>query len=239
MEILRKITFPKENLKMDAGLFGTYEELLKLLQNNKINYPCVIKKSAGAMSRGVFLANDEEDLIRKAKKISYTAPLTVYLKEKIRCLKHKGYKKESGYQSKFIIQPFIENLKNDWKVLIYGSKYFVLKRNVRKNDFRASGSGYNYSSGKEADFPENMLDFLKEYYCKLKVPNLSVDFAYDGKKGYIFEFQAIYFGTSTQYKSKEYYEEINGKWEMKPNNLDQEQIFVYSIVSFLRKYRLL
>jgi hypothetical protein len=80
-----------------------------------------------------------------------------------------------------------------------------------------------------------MLDFIRKFFLKLDVPNLSVDFAYDGENGYIFEFQGIYFGTSTHYKSKDYYEFVDGSWFLKENILDQEQVYVDSIVEYLKR----
>ena len=127
------------------------------------------------------------------------------------------------------------DLKNDWKVLVYGEKYFVLKRNIKENDFRASGSGYNYTAGSESGFRVQMLNFLRKFYTAMDVPNLSIDFAWDGQTGYVFEFQGIYFGTSTQYKSKDYYEYSQGKWKLKENDLDQEQVYVHSVVEYLKK----
>ena len=235
MEILRQAALPDKFKTLTSKVFGTYEELDAALTANQVTFPCVLKTASGAMSRGVSLARDENELRRQVQKISRTAPLKVVLKEKARNYKHRDYKQESSHQSKFIIQPFVPGLNNDWKVLAYGEKYFVLKRNIRANDFRASGSGYDYTSGSQADFPEDMLGLVREFYRKLDLPNLSVDFAYDGENGYIFEFQGIHFGTSTQYKSKDYYEYVNGDWVVKENTFDQEQIYVHSIVDFLRK----
>lgn len=238
MEILRETKLPDELKTINARSFGTYEELDRAIISGKITFPCVLKKAAGAMSRGVYLANNQNELRKQARKICKTLVAKVALKEIVRCCKHEGYRSQSNYQDKIIIQPFISGLKNDWKVLIYGEKYFVLKRNIKEDDFRASGSGYNYTSGSQADFPTNMLDFIRNFYLCLNVPNLSIDFAYDGKKGYIFEFQALYFGTSTQYKSKNFYEYCDGNWQLKENDMDEEQIYVHSIVDFLKCYEM-
>ena len=96
-------------------------------------------------------------------------------------------------------------------------------------------SGFNYKAGSESEFPEKYLDFVYQFYKSLAVPNVALDFAFDGKNPYIIEFQAIHFGTSTLSKSKDYYELIDNKWELKQNNFDQESIFVDSIIQFLNK----
>lgn len=233
MEIVRQVCLPEKLKTIHAQYFGTFEESFKAIQNKKISFPCVIKIAEGAMSRGVFLASSEEEYLKITKRISKTFSASVWLKELLRSKKYDGYIKESLHQQKFIVQPFIKDLKNDWKVLIYGNKYYILKRSIRPNDFRASGSGYNYSAGSEAGFPLEMLPLVKEFYEAMDVPNLSIDFAFDGTNGYILEFQGIHFGTSTHYRSKDYYEYQNGQWEIKNNELDQEQLYVYSIVNYL------
>ena len=235
MEILRQTKLPPDLQSISTNFYGTYDELDQAMQTKQITFPCVIKKAAGAMSRGVFLAKNEGDLRKEAKKVSCTRQLKVALKERIRTRKHKGYKPESDYQGKFIIQSFVPGLKNDWKVLVYGEKYFVLKRNIRENDFRASGSGYDYTSGSQAGFPVEMLGLIRKFYLKLNLPNLSVDFGFDGEKGYIFEFQAIHFGTSTHYKSQDYYDYADGEWLLQENTFDQEQIYVHSIIEYLNR----
>jgi len=235
MEILRKTKIPPDLQTISGYFFGAYDELDQAIKADKISFPCVIKKAAGAMSRGVFLAKDEAELRQKAKRISHTMPMKPALKERIREFIHKGYRQESGYQRKFIIQPFISGLTNDWKILIYGEKYFVLRRNIHKNDFRASGSGYNYTSGSQAGFPVHTLNLVRDFYLNLDVPNFSVDFGYDGEKGYVFEFQALYFGTSTHYKSKDYYEYMNGTWQLSEKDMDLEQVYVHSIVEYLKR----
>lgn len=237
MEIIRQTLIPKELVDMQALLIGSYDDLLKAVSDNKIKYPCVIKKAAGAKSRGVFMVRSKEELLEKAKKISFSGLLLVRIKEYIRKKMHKGYIPESNYQNKFVIQPLIEGLSNDWKVLIYGEKYFVLKRDVRKNDFRASGSGLNYKSGKDAGLTIEQLNFLRSFFKALNVPNLSIDYGFDGKKGYIFEFQAIYYGIYTQIYSENYYEFCNGEWLLKEDIFTPEEIYVHSIKEFLNMNR--
>ena len=46
--------------------------------------------------------------------------------------------REKGY---IYFQDFIPNNKYDIRIIIIGKKAFAIKRNIRKDDFRASGSG--------------------------------------------------------------------------------------------------
>ena len=235
MEMLRKDYFLDEVSGITSQVFGTFEEFENALANDKIKIPCVVKQFGGTMSRGVSLAKNKDDLIKMVKEVSRSKNIKKEIREILRYRKHTGYRKESRYENKFIIQSFVPGLKNDWKILIYGDQYYILKRNIKENDFRASGSGLNYQTGSEAEFPVHMLDFVKDIFDKLNTPQLSLDFGYDGKRGYVFEFQAIYFGTSTQYKSKDYYTLENYQWVVKPKEFDQEEAYVWSIVSYLDK----
>ncbi len=119
-------------------------------------------------------------------------------------------KKESRFQKKFIVQDLVPNLRNDWKVLVFADRYCILRRDNRPDDFRASGSGL-FVPDKKADFPKHMLNYIKDIFNRTDVPNLSIDFAYDGTQGYILEIQAIYFGKATTGYCDNYCVKRNGK----------------------------
>lgn len=231
MELLRDIVF--NDIVFKSFTFSSLEDVYNNL--DKLPFPLVFKTADQALSSGVSLIKNKKELIHHIKKTCKTYSFKQIIKENIRQKKHSGYKKESFYQRKFILQPFIANLKFDWKVLIYGNRIFILKRHTRKNDFRASGSHINYKAGSEADFPLKYLDNLVEFKEKLNVPNISIDFVTDGKRGYIIEFQAINFGTSTILYCKDYCIKENGQWIFKKIDTDLEEIYTNSIVHFLKK----
>jgi hypothetical protein len=236
MELIRQFRVPEVLQTLDAISFGTYEELNEYLSSGKkLKFPIVLKSAEGAMSRGVYLAKDEHELLKFAKKVSNTSTLDGKFTEFLRKRKHKGYRPESQNQGKFILQPFVAGLKNDWKILIYGEKYYILNRSVKTNDFRASGSGVNYKSGTLAEFPLLQLDMVRDFFKTLNVPNLSVDFGFADGKGYIFEFQAIHFGTATHCWSKDYYEYKQNEWVVSTSDFSQEKVYVDSIVEYLAK----
>lgn len=234
MEILLKQLLGEELLGRKTNVYGTCEELEQEVSQNKIIFPCVIKKASGAMSRGVYIAHHKDDLLKTAKKISRTPHYFSEIKELLRERKHPGYIKESKYQNKFIVQSYIPGLKNDWKVLIYGDHYYILKRGIKENDFRASGSHYDYKAGAESEFPVHMLDTVKNIYDKLDVPHLSLDFAYDGNRCYVHEIQAVHFGTSTLEFCADYYTKKDGKWITEKKHNDQEEEYVLGVVKYLK-----
>lgn len=238
MEILRSEICPERVLK--SLLFGTLEEAYEALKKNNIPFPCVIKAAAGSMSKAVAKANNVNEFLRVVSQISRTRHFELDLKDYLRSLKHKGYIPESTHRNKFIVQPMIEGLKNDWKVLIYGDKIYNLKRYVRKNDFRASGSHVNYKIGSESGLTSEMMDFVYDIYKRMHVPMLSFDLAYDGTTCYMIEFQALYFGTSTFELSKDYYLRESDKWTLKTKtNESLESLFVYAIDKYLKDNHLL
>lgn len=228
MEILRKNLELPNVQDLKTMYFGTLEELLEIIDN--LDYPVVLKGAAGAMSRNVVLAKNKKDLLKKIKKISRTRSVKAELKEFIRKLKYNGYKKESKFRNKFIVQNLIPGMTNDWKIVIFADKYYVLFRGTRKNDFRASGSG-NFIF--KESLPAGLLDFAKSIFNKLNLPMLSIDVGFDGKKFILFEFQAVYFGTTTIEKSPFYFVNQKNSWEIVYTKSDLEKEYVASICKFL------
>jgi hypothetical protein len=229
MELLRKRFINRYSRGIDSEVFGCLEEMQKFISSQK--FPVVFKQSAGAMSEGVGIGLKRKDLISKIKNISRTPFPIEELKDFLRQIRHSGYKKESKFRKKFILQEFIPSLKGDYKVLIFSNKYYVLQRGVRHNDFRASGSGIrNYSRV----LPEGLLEFSKEFFQCLDVPNASLDIAFDGNTYYIIEFQCLYFGSYTLTYSDFYWELKAQDFEFVESKSDLEFEYVNSIVNYIR-----
>lgn len=231
MELIRDQVGYKWDNKLISWCYGTYEEMRNDIDS--FDYPIVIKTPRGALSRGVSLANNQTELIEKVKNISRSKHFLMDLKDKLRPYKHKGYKINSLYREKFILQSFIPKLTNDWKILIFGTKYFVLTRHVKKGDFRASGSHNNYMAGSSAILPDGLLDFAEKVYSGLGVPHLSIDVVYDELSFHLIEFQALYFGTSTINMSDVYFEKEGANWKSIKLTESVECLYVYGIVKYL------
>lgn len=234
MELIRKEVGNQWGDTLKSWVFGCLEEMEQVIQ--EFEFPVVFKTAEGAMSRGVLLAKDKDELRRIVKKRCRSVHINEDIKDFLRPYKHNNYIKESLYRNKFIVQQFIPNLYFDYKVLIFGDNYFVFRRNNRKNDFRASGSGnLNYKYGTEAEAPKELFVFSEKIVKALNVPNLSIDLGIAYNKCYMLEFQAVYFGPVGVYRSKDYMKYIAGDWVIQPNNITLEEYYVYSIVTFLRK----
>jgi len=191
MEILRDQSEMQEIKNIKSTYLSTLEDLKR-----KENFPDknVLKLSAGAMSSGVFLTKSKDELIKKCKINCRTRYIYKELWDIKNTIKHRYFIPDSLYRKKFIVQNYIENLQNDWKLLVYGESIYILKRMVRKNDFRASGSGI-FEFTKE--IPKGILEFAYQIKENFNVPNISLDIAYADHEFYLIEFQAIYFGTKT------------------------------------------
>ena len=227
MELLRH-RFNNDIGNIQSTVFGCYEEAEK---NSKIfNFPLVYKQAAGAMSEGVGSIKNQKELVRKLKKVSRTPYLFRELWEYGRSIKYNGYIRESKYRKKFIVQELIKGLDGDYKVLVLGDKYYVLQRKVRKDDFRASGSGIKIFV---KEIPAGILEFA--HLCKklLDVPNVSIDIGYNGDSFFLIEFQCLYFGSYTLTYSDFYWHKTgNDKFELKEGGSVLEEEYVRSIVNF-------
>lgn len=231
MEMLRDRSNLSSLKTIKSHFFGSLQELAS--ESGSFIYPLVIKPASGAMSRGVAKADNPDELLRYAKKVSRSFNLKHDIKDLLRKIKYgSGYHKESFFRSKFIVQNFIPGLGNDWKVLVYGNKFYILYRGNRDKDFRASGSGKFIF---RRDLPDGLLDFAYKIKDHFKVPNISLDIGFDDNKFHLIEFQFLYFGTTTIEKSPFWFEKFDASWRLNEGKSELEKIYVESIVEFLKK----
>jgi glutathione synthase/RimK-type ligase-like ATP-grasp enzyme len=165
----------------------------------KTSYPKVFKLRGGAGSANVKLVvdiNDARRTIKKAfgkgfksfdsfgnlkevfRKFSLGKSSIIELSKALVCLFYppefaKVMGREYGY---VYFQDFIPENDHDIRVIIIGDKAFAIKRMVRVNDFRASGSG-NILYGKEL-FDKDTIKLSFEIHKKLKSQCTAMDFVY-------------------------------------------------------------
>jgi glutathione synthase/RimK-type ligase-like ATP-grasp enzyme len=234
VELLRKQWGTTIGDTLNSSCFGSYEELVSHIDH--LHFPIVIKRSEGFKSRGVYLAENAKELKKLAFKLSWCFNLKGFVKDAIRIWIHKGFIPESQNRRKFIIQEFVPQLKNDWKILVFGDKYYVLCRGMRKNDFRASGSGIlSYPD----EPPHILLDFAQKLFRYFDVPQISLDIAFIEDKCYLLEAQFLYFGTYTIQYSDFFFVNKNGKWVKIMEKSILEKEYVRSIVLYLEEKMLL
>ena len=227
MELLRGLfKFPDVNLF--ASQFVATE---KEINSAEFQFPQVIKGPTGALSKNVFKVNSLQELKKSFNNIASRLSIYQLIREKIRQIKHgKNYRHEETRIGKIVCQNFLHNISYDWKVLVFYDQIFVLKRENRRNDFRASGSGL-FSFVK--DVPREILDFSLKTRNRLHIPHISLDIAIFEGRPVIFEFQALYFGTKTLENSTFHFYKEDDNWHVREDRADLEEIYVSSIFKFI------
>jgi hypothetical protein len=229
MEILRATMLYDDNF-FSSKFFGSFEEYMNI--SNSIQFPVVAKPALGSKSKGVSINNQLRSLNKNLKRISRNFRLKEYLHDIVRVFRHKGYIRNSIHSRKFIIQYYIGDLEGDWKVLVYGDKYYPLYRQVNNGDFRASGSG-KFSFREDIDF--QILDFASIIKDKLNTPILSLDIAFKNNKCFLLEFQVLYFGTYTIENSPFFFIKNTTGWEIAKEKSELEKVYVKAISDFIKK----
>ncbi len=196
---------PARYLGNEKGLDGLAGEL---------KYPLVFKPASGFMSTGVSLVHDEGELRRTLRRVFRPAGLLKYrAKQWLKRHVLKGRYRPEMYEDcphsgRYVLQEFVPGAGNDWKVLVFADHYFVLKRQVRPGDFRASGSGrFDFATP-----PDAVLDFARRVFEKLDVPMLGMDIIAHQDRCHLVEFQAMHFGTITLDRSPHRFEPSEQGW---------------------------
>lgn len=221
--------FKQENKLGNLSGFYHYD-----LDAYKGAYPFVYKKITGAGSSGVKLLRDPTDrsAVRKADFATkiWRRIITAQRKIKLNRQQFELYKYRHKGFNQYVCQEFIEGLDSDFKVLVFGKRLFVLKRYVRKNDFRASGSG-NFEINPKP--PLAVLQFAQEVYSKLEVPFASLDIAISNVGCHLIEFQVLNFGPIALTTSESHYVEINGEFNRQDGVCNLNEIYAEALGDYL------
>lgn len=229
------------NLPLMNGIksqyFGTYEEYAERSKSYADQYT-VLKVPDGACGHGVHLCRSKRERDRVVAAISATPhSIPVRFKNRVKRLmklKRHPYIFESSHRRKYILQNFLPDLKDDWKVLVYNERFYVLNRRVRRDDFRASGShDFDFA----VDPPEGLLDYAQRLYEHFDVPYASFDICVDRGNHYLIEFQFLSFGTTTIEKASRHFFCQNGAWQKTAGRSTVEEETARSVVEWIgRKY---
>lgn len=234
MEILRETCGTDSMKLLKSWHFGAYEEFL---ENTKLdrNKKYVFKLSTGDQSKNVALLDNQTKYFKIPKKQSRSFDWYYWVIDQIKPywkLRYPVYNKKSHHRRKFIIQEFIPNLSGDYKVLVFTDKrIFVLARETRPNDFRASGSG-RFTFIKNV--PDKLFEFASEVFHAFSVPFISLDIAVSDDKLYLLEFQFVSFGTYTAEKSPFHFELNDGKWDLIEGNVRIETEYAAALDWYIK-----
>ncbi len=232
LELLRDLSGDPELQRLHARSFGTFEDFRKWPGD----YPKVIKRSWGAGSSGVCLARNATEAMRIARRFSRSPGWLQVLKEYgWRWQRRKdGYVPFSLHRNKFIVQDFVPGLAGDYKVLVYWDKYYVLARENRPADFRASGSGlFRWPEIP----PPGLLDFARRVFRHFNVPIISLDVAMSGDTPLLLECQFVSFGPVAMEHAQFYFQPADNVWERVQGRSSPEAEYARSVASFLGAHK--
>lgn len=211
---------------IDAPLVPSYvfyeeEEALQWIK--RTDFPKVFKLRKGAGSAHVKLAKNKAEAQKLVKK-AFSKGFSQY--DKIANLKDRWYKykngttglwdvtkgilrlakttefaKTAGRERGYIyFQDFIPDSDHDIRIVVVNKRAFAMKRMVRENDFRASGSGIKHMDPNL--FSKDLIQLAFDISHRLKTQCVAFDFIYDQEIPKIVE---ISYGFMTQ--------EFPGYWD--------------------------
>tara|TARA_R100000306_G_C4380803_1_gene144222 strand:- start:3405 stop:4412 length:1008 start_codon:yes stop_codon:yes gene_type:complete len=172
------------------------------------SYPKVFKLKGGAGAANVKLVANEKEarkLIHKAfgrgfsqfDNLAYfkdkfkkwkegVINLNTFLRASARSVIGTDYAKIAPREKGYVyFQEFIPNNDSDYRIIVIGEKAIAIKRMVRKNDFRASGSGTFYYEKKL--FENDLIKTAFKVADNLKTQCCAFDFVYQDRKPLIVE----------------------------------------------------
>lgn len=209
---------------VSSYVFYTKDEALKWIKT--VQFPKVFKLRGGAGSSNVKLIKSKREakhIIQKAFNRGFKPfDSRRYFKEKLRLFKegkdNKGLLKgiygilfsrkmqrlrpvQNGY---VYFQDFIPNNKYDIRVVIVNNKAFAIKRLVRKNDFRASGSGNIIYDKSQID--ERCVSLSFRINESLSAQSIAFDYIFDSNNN------PLIVEISYGFKAK-VYDDCEGYWD--------------------------
>lgn len=208
--------------------------------SSQITFPVVFKEVSGYGGSGVRLLKSWDefaDAVRGEVKMSWRDLLRAgkhWLAYRFRkwLLRRRNLRPYGDYYrplKRFVLQGFLPDLQYDYKVLAFQNRYFVLKREVRANDFRASGSGrFSFIHP-----PPGLLDFVESMLGKFDEPYMSFDICDDGTRFHLIEFQGVHFGPYALTAARSHFYREHGNWKTFEGCVDLEETIAESLVRFL------
>lgn len=229
MEIVRDCSDIAAICNISSKKFGTLEEFVRTLKEEFL--PLIIKPGAGSRSAGVGLGRSLREARRYAKRISRSFSLINMRRKLLGMFSGRGYKPISLFRRKFITQNFVADLTHDYKILVYFDRYYLLRRENREDDFRASGSG-RLSFSRQV--PDGLLDYVELLYRSFNTPFISIDVAMRDGELFLLEFQFVSFGQYALEKSSFFFQRSDGVWSIVEGPSDLEATFAYAIDAYIK-----
>ncbi len=199
------------------------------IDDSRLPMPKVLKTVSGAGSSGVFLAKNIKDVLEVRKKYFEVTSKRKVIKLQRRLKLSKNEFSIYSYRHKgfnrFVEQEFIPNLTYDYKILVFGNRYYTLKRNIKKGGFKASGS----KLVEHVRPSDEVLNFARTIFTKLRNPYASLDIAQSQSECHLLEYQGTNFSPGTLLKSSKLCVFVNGGWCEVKSNRDLEENYAYAL----------
>jgi hypothetical protein len=203
-------------------------------------YPAVMKATSGFGSSGVRLVRSREEVLEQlavqgaptCKELAkrFKSHLGFWFRKLI--LRRHGLRPHGKYYDtlhQFVLQSFIAGLTFDFKVLAFQNRAFVLKRGVRDDDFRASGSGrFEF-----IEAPDDLLNYAHQLLRSFHEPYMAFDICFDGSNYHLIEFQGVHFGPYTLMKAPFHYVKGEAGWVLTRTSVALEEVIAESLRSFI------
>jgi glutathione synthase/RimK-type ligase-like ATP-grasp enzyme len=183
-----------------SHIFYSKKEALKWINNT--SFPKVFKLRGGAGASNVRLVNNKAGAIKVIKKAfgkgfsqyngwgSFSNKVRLYkmnkvtrldlIKSFIRIFFSTNFARMHGREKGYVyFQDYIPNNNFDIRIIAINGNFFGIKRMVRENDFRASGSGTIIYSKDEIDI--RCIKIAKDVSQKLNTQSIAFDFIFNEK----------------------------------------------------------
>ncbi len=232
MEILRTVSGVDALSGLKSRVYGNLQDFKEDVDH--IQFPVVMKASAGDMGQSVALAHNAKEALKLARRFSFTPDLQTIRNNLGFLAKRQLNNRDSLFRGKFIVQPFIPGADADHRVHYFGNRWFILYRQNRPGDFRASGSRIPRTWPEKP--PEGIIDFLKPVVDAFDVPFASLDVLHDGQNYHLLEFQFLRFGIKSLARAPFHWTlDDNGKLVRHEGNLELERLFAETLANYLER----
>lgn len=215
---------------IDAPLVPTevfYSKADAIKYINTTDFPKVFKLRGGAGSSNVKLMRNRDDAMKMINKAfgsgfpsydKFGNIKEVFRKYRIgknsskellksirRMLVSTEFARVHGREKGYVLfQEFIPNNTFDIRVITIGKKAFAIKRMVRENDFRASGSGFVKHQKEEID--TRCVEIAFKVSNRLKAQSLAYDFVFDQNNNPLIVEISYGFGTEGSSRCEGYWD---------------------------------
>lgn len=212
---------------------------IRELRLEQLTFPLVFKPANGASATGVKIVNSIEDIskaIYDKDDLSLRDLKRIVKKHVIKSRYNKEWEDYIAFgKQRFIVQKLLPKLAYDYKILIFGDKFYALKRFASKGDFRASGSGLH--SKKFDSEILKVLDKAREFKNRYSSHIYSLDLCVFKNDVHVIEFQFTHVGPVTLSESDFYYSfnQDDNVWDCVHECSDLENEFSLSVLGFINE----